>query len=129
MNLREILIKTAEVQNSSKKVADELKTVPEAIATYCDRIKYVADNAMRILLCLQKQWKEELKLQEELRKKLTPQTVKDFRKKLGLSQKAFAELLGVSLRTVQRWERGESKPSKMALSRLAQLFVEAKGCE
>jgi len=129
MDLREILIKTEEVQNNSKKLAGELKTVSEAVNAHCERIKYVADNAMKILLCLQKQWDEELKLQEEIRKKLTPQMVKDFRKKLGLSQKAFAELLGVSLRTVQRWERGESKPSKLALSRLAQLFVEAKGCE
>ena len=55
-----------------------------------------------------------------------PQKVKALRKRLGVSQKAFARQLGVSLRTVQRWERGESKPSKMALFHLALLLKEVE---
>ncbi len=33
------------------------------------------------------------------------------RKKTGLSQSAFAALMGVSLRTLQAWEQGRRKPS------------------
>ncbi len=41
--------------------------------------------------------------------KLTPAA--EARAKVGLSQNAFAELLGVSLRTVQDWEQGRRKPT------------------
>jgi putative transcriptional regulator len=37
-----------------------------------------------------------------------PQTI---RAKMGLSQAAFAGLMGVSLRTVQDWEQGRRQPS------------------
>lgn len=33
------------------------------------------------------------------------------REKTGLSQSRFAELLGVSVRTLKEWERGRRKPS------------------
>lgn len=36
------------------------------------------------------------------------------RQKLGLSQKQFAELLGVSKKTLQNWEQGVRKPSGAA---------------
>lgn len=36
--------------------------------------------------------------------------VKELREKLGLTQEAFAELLGVHGRTVQNWESGSSIP-------------------
>ena len=126
MDLVEILNKIAELQKSSKEIEKEVKAYSEAFSTYCERIKYVAENAMKILLRLQRQWKEALQLQEELGKRLTPKEIKDLRRKLGLSQKAFAKQLGVSLRTVQRWERGESKPSKMALFHLALLLKEVE---
>jgi len=44
------------------------------------------------------------------------------RKKLNLSQSAFAGLMGVSLRTVQDWEQGRRKPSgpAVALLRIAE---------
>lgn len=38
------------------------------------------------------------------------------RQKAGLSQSRFAELLGVSVRTLQDWEQGRRKPSRAALS-------------
>ncbi|SER32919.1 putative transcriptional regulator [Azotobacter beijerinckii] len=44
--------------------------------------------------------------------KLTPAA--EARAKVGLSQNAFAELLGVSLRTVQDWEQGRRKPTGAA---------------
>ena len=38
------------------------------------------------------------------------------RQKVGLSQSRFAELLGVSVRTLQDWEQGRRKPSRAAVS-------------
>jgi DNA-binding transcriptional regulator YiaG len=35
----------------------------------------------------------------------TPERVRDLRLSLGLTQKAFAVLIGCTLRNVQRWER------------------------
>jgi len=36
------------------------------------------------------------------------------RLKLGVSQSAFAEMLGVSIRTLQEWEQGRREPSGAA---------------
>jgi putative transcriptional regulator len=38
------------------------------------------------------------------------------RAKIGLSQSAFAELMGVSVRTLQDWEQGRRQPSGAAQS-------------
>ena len=45
------------------------------------------------------------------RKLRTISTPKEIRARLGLSQSAFAGLMGVSLRTVQDWEQGRREPS------------------
>ena len=42
--------------------------------------------------------------------------VVEARQKTGLSQSRFAELLGVSVRTLQDWEQGRRKPSRAAIS-------------
>ena len=42
--------------------------------------------------------------------------VVEARQKAGLSQARFAELLGVSVRTLQDWEQGRRKPSRAAMS-------------
>lgn len=42
--------------------------------------------------------------------------VVEARQKAGLSQTRFAELLGVSVRTLQDWEQGRRKPSGAAMS-------------
>lgn len=47
-----------------------------------------------------------------------PGPVKDIREKLGLSQSAFASLLGVSVRTLQDWEQNRREPSGAARSLL-----------
>ncbi|PIQ97154.1 MAG: transcriptional regulator [Nitrospinae bacterium CG11_big_fil_rev_8_21_14_0_20_56_8] len=49
------------------------------------------------------------------------------RKKLGLSQSAFAGFLGVSVRTLQDWEQGRRQPSGPALQllRVAQTHPQA----
>ena len=47
-----------------------------------------------------------------------PSLPQDIRRKLNLSQSAFAGLMGVSLRTVQDWEQGRGQPSGPAKSLL-----------
>jgi putative transcriptional regulator len=51
----------------------------------------------------------------ELKEPASPQVI---RKRLKLSQAAFAGLMGVSLRTVQDWEQGRRQPSGPAKSLL-----------
>ena len=47
-----------------------------------------------------------------------PQDVQEIRERLGLSQSAFAALLGVSTRTLQDWEQGRRQPTGAARSLL-----------
>jgi putative transcriptional regulator len=56
-----------------------------------------------------------------------PPDVKNIREKIGLSQSAFAGLLGVSVRTIQEWEQGRRKPKgpAQALLRIADRHPEA----
>ena len=58
-----------------------------------------------------------------LKRPAPPQKI---RAKLGLSQAAFAGLMGVSLRTVQDWEQGRRRPSgpAEALLRIAEQHPE-----
>ena len=55
-----------------------------------------------------------------------PSPPKEIRKKMNLSQSAFAGLLGVSLRTLQDWEQGRRNPqgSAIALLRIAEQHPE-----
>ena len=54
-------------------------------------------------------------------------TAAEARAKVGVSQSAFAELLGVSLRTLQDWEQGRRRPAGAArtLLRVASQHPEA----
>jgi len=45
---------------------------------------------------------------------VTLSSTSEVRAKVGLSQSAFAKLLGVSVRTLQEWEQGRRKPSGAA---------------
>ena len=47
-----------------------------------------------------------------------PSSPREIRRRLNLSQAAFAGLMGVSLRTVQDWEQGRREPSGPAKSLL-----------
>lgn len=47
--------------------------------------------------------------------------VRQLRQHLNLSQEKFAAKLGVSFKTVNRWERGHSTPSPMALKLIEDL--------
>lgn len=54
-------------------------------------------------------------------KQYSADEVKSIRKNLGISQPVFAKCLGVSKKTVEKWESGENIPSGPA-SRLLDLF-------
>lgn len=47
--------------------------------------------------------------------------VKQLREKLGLTQEQLAHRLGVTVKTVNRWEMGRAKPSPLATKLLNQL--------
>jgi putative transcriptional regulator len=47
-----------------------------------------------------------------------PELVKEIRRQLALSQEDLARHLGVSYATVNRWENGQSKASKLAKAQL-----------
>jgi len=49
---------------------------------------------------------------------MDPKEIKQIRMNLGLSQQDFADMLGVSFATVNRWENGKAKPQKDRLARL-----------
>ena len=48
--------------------------------------------------------------------------IKKLRKKLLLTQSEFAELLGVKLVTVSRWESGKFEPTMRVKRKLKELF-------
>ncbi|GAB4346240.1 MAG: hypothetical protein Kow0089_23570 [Desulfobulbaceae bacterium] len=48
-----------------------------------------------------------------------PETVKEVRRQLALSQEELAHALGVSFATVNRWENGKTLPSKLAMKQFA----------
>ncbi len=52
---------------------------------------------------------------------MSPDQIRDLRKSMNLTQQQFAELLGVSFVTLNRWENGKIKPSSMGIAKLQQL--------
>ncbi|MHC5597705.1 MAG: helix-turn-helix domain-containing protein [Nostoc sp.] len=59
----------------------------------------------------------------ELRKPLKiSDLIRELRQQLDLSQEKFAARLGVSLRTVNRWENGSTVPSQMALKLIEEML-------
>ncbi|MEH2284730.1 MAG: helix-turn-helix domain-containing protein [Nostoc sp.] len=48
--------------------------------------------------------------------------IRELRQQLDLSQEKFAAKLGVSLRTVNRWENGSTVPSQMALKLIEEML-------
>ena len=45
--------------------------------------------------------------------------IRDLRSRLGLTQEEFAHALGITVSTVNRWEKGHSAPSKLARASLS----------
>jgi putative transcriptional regulator len=54
------------------------------------------------------------------------EAIRELRRKLGLSQEAFARRIGVSVLTVRRWEKGSSKPSPLAMARIEEITQRIK---
>lgn len=52
---------------------------------------------------------------------MTGEEVKKIRMKLGLTQERFAHLLNMTMQTVNRWENGNFKPSRLAAEKLENL--------
>jgi len=50
--------------------------------------------------------------------------VKETRKRLGLTQLQFAKTLGVSFQSVNRWERGKTKPLPIILKQIEVMIKE-----
>lgn len=48
--------------------------------------------------------------------------IRELRQQLGLSQEKLAAKLGVSFRTVNRWENGHAVPSALALKQVEKLL-------
>ena len=48
--------------------------------------------------------------------------IRELRQQLDVSQEKFAAKLGVSLRTVNRWENGSTVPSQMALKLIEEML-------
>lgn len=55
-----------------------------------------------------------------------PKRIKSIRQQLGLSQEELAQKLGVSFTSVNRWENGQTKPSKLA-RRQIDIFCKKSG--
>ena len=51
--------------------------------------------------------------------------VKELRRKKGWAQEDLAREIGVSLSTVQRWEKQGANPTRLARRELARFFQEA----
>jgi transcriptional regulator with XRE-family HTH domain len=52
---------------------------------------------------------------------MTPEEILDIRKKLCVSQEKFAQLLGTTVVTVNRWENGKTVPSRLYIKEIKQL--------
>jgi len=51
--------------------------------------------------------------------------LKELRRKRGWAQEDMAREIGVSLSTVQRWERQGGKPSRLARREITRIFKDA----
>lgn len=52
---------------------------------------------------------------------MSPEDVKALRHRMNLTQESFAPVVGVTVSTINRWERGLGAPSKLALRRLKEI--------
>jgi putative transcriptional regulator len=57
---------------------------------------------------------------------MSPEQIKQIRTSLGMTQEAFAHYIGVSYPSINRWENGAYKPSRMAIDKIKSLIKEQK---
>jgi DNA-binding transcriptional regulator YiaG len=53
---------------------------------------------------------------------MKPHDVLQIRQKMQLTQEQFAKAVGVSFVTVNRWENGHTKPSRLAVGQIERLL-------
>ena len=53
-----------------------------------------------------------------------PESIKQLRGRLGLTQQVLSDRLGVSFATVNRWENGQTRPSQLSWNQLRQLEMQ-----
>ena len=58
-----------------------------------------------------------------LDKEMSGDEIRSLRKKLGLTQEEFAHAVAVTFSTVNRWENGHAKPSKLARRAIESLMA------
>ena len=95
----------------------------QTVADYCNNQSYswpiIIDSKIAVLPWNSNGWQSYSCHRRDVSMK--PIEVLQARRKLGLSQAAFAELMLVSARTIKYWESGERKPSKLAVQRMKDL--------
>lgn len=52
---------------------------------------------------------------------MTPEEIQAIRHKLCVTQEKFAQLLGTTVVTVNRWENGKAKPSRLYIKEIKEL--------
>ena len=52
---------------------------------------------------------------------ISAKDIQKLRSRFQLTQEEFAVKVGVTLSTIHRWEKGKSKPSKLAILKLTEL--------
>lgn len=52
---------------------------------------------------------------------MTPEEIQELRHGLGVSQERFAQLLGTTVVSVNRWENGKAKPSRLYVKEIKEL--------
>lgn len=57
---------------------------------------------------------------------MTPEEIFELRISLAVSQEKFACLLGTTVVTINRWERGKVKPSRLYVRELKDLKLRSK---
>ena len=79
------------------------------------------------ICCIRKYMRERREVQREMDLKKIGQFLKRLRKETGMTQEQFAEMMGVSGRTVSRWETGSNMPDLDILIQIADYYeVEIK---
>ena len=79
------------------------------------------------ICCIRKYMRERREVQREMDLKKIGQFLKRLRKEKGMTQEQFAEMMGVSGRTVSRWETGSNMPDLDILIQIADYYeVEIK---
>ena len=115
---------------TQRALADILGVTPAAVGHWeCGRASPSADAETRLIELAGTQPSQQ-PLFEEPERCLAggtsdfsdPEVIRELRIRLGLTQEQLAEELGVAFATVNRWENGHSRPSRLAQRTLAALM-------